>query len=332
MNERDAEILQRYADGETLNGIGKRFGISRERARQVVVKHGGADAGVARAARSAAKSVERAAAVTEVLTAHEETARVLAGQGFTRQRTVGRLVTLFPHLDAEVLDEALRGSSITFDHENQANTFSDLALEAGIWYLLGSELGLKPDATWAALTLPQELLDELGPHLDAGAVTAVEYATILGVIAAAQRHATTDPSSSITGKRYEQLRLELLEAMGLVSAKGTKPWPTTRQTIMKRFGGWNDALTAMGLSVAAKGRRKGMLAFDDDDYLAAISDFVTHCNDNDAAATFAAYNAWVVNERAAGVRRPAGASVRNVFDSWGAALRAAQDHATGARA
>lgn len=326
MIERDIDIVRRYAAGETLQEIGDRFGISRERARQIVAKIGGADADAARAARSAARNAERATAIAGILESHRETATALADRGCTRQRAVSRIVTLFPGLDADLVDEALRSASITFDQDNQANTFSDVTLEAGVWYLLGSELALKPDPTWAARSLPQSLLDELGPHLQAGAITASEYATILGVIAAAQRHAALDPTVTITGKRYEELRLELLDAMGLVSSKGTKPWPTTRQTIMKRFGGWNDALADMGLAIATKGRPKGMVAFVHNDYLDAVADFLARCNDFGLPTTFAAYQDWVVSERAEGVRRPSGASVRNVFDSWGAAIRAAHSH------
>ncbi len=38
ISERDARILDRYAEGDTLAEIGEREGITRERARQIVAK------------------------------------------------------------------------------------------------------------------------------------------------------------------------------------------------------------------------------------------------------------------------------------------------------
>lgn len=59
ISERDAAILEQYADGETLEEIGARFAITRERVRQIVVKHGGADAAEARRKRAETRSSDR---------------------------------------------------------------------------------------------------------------------------------------------------------------------------------------------------------------------------------------------------------------------------------
>lgn len=314
-------MVKRYAEGETLHEIGERFGVSRERVRQITVKHG-ADAESARAARVAVKNAERGAEETAFLATYEDTARILAERGLTRSDVVSRLVTLYPHLDPDFADETLRASTIVFDQDNQESLFTSASLKAGIWFLVGSELGLKPDPAWAAIHLEQELLDELGPHLTDASVTRTEYATILGVIGATQRRAQDDETLTITGKHYESLRLELLDAMGIASVKGAKPWPPTRQTIMKRFGGWNDALIEMGLATASKGRSKGMLAFTPDDYAAAVAAFVADCERTSVPTTFANYEAWVLSRRAEGERRPSGASIRNLYGTWMAALRA----------
>ncbi|MCJ1708534.1 sigma factor-like helix-turn-helix DNA-binding protein [Microbacterium sp. VKM Ac-2923] len=321
ISERDARILDCYAEGDTLAEIGEREGITRERARQIVAKHGGAAAEDARVARKQAKDLARATQREEFLDQHGTAASALSHQGFTRPEVIARLALLYPAINLELAEESLRESTIVFDQANQAATFSDAALQAGIWYLLGSELRLKPDHEWAAVNLSQELLAELEPLLSEASVTPDELATILGVIGAAQKRALEDPALTITGGRYNELRIELLDAMGLQSAKGAKPWPPTRQTISKRFSGWNDALTSMGLATASRGRTKGLIAFTEDDYAVAVADFVDDANESGVGHTFDAYDRWVLLRRDLGERRPAGASIRNFFGSWLGALR-----------
>lgn len=320
---RNQRILDRYADGATLQEIGAELGVTRERVRQIVVKLGGANAEASRAARQAAKRAEAERQRDSFLDLFGGIASELAHQEFTRAETISRLAVLFPSVDIDLAEDALRESDIVFDQNNDADAFSNVALEAGVWFLLSAELRLKPDHAWAAANLPQELLDELGTHLVQASVTREELATILARIGAAQRAALEDPTLTITGARYNELRGELLDAMGLKSAKGAKPWPPTRQTIQKRYDGWNDALESMGLATAAKGRAKGLLAFSKEDYGRAIRDFIADAASDGVEQTFANYDGWVKAQSASGVRRPSPASIRNFYGAWLAALRQA---------
>jgi len=163
----------------------------------------------------------------------------------------------------------------------------------------------------------------LGTHLVEASVTPDELATILGIIGAAQRTALQDPTLTITGSRYNELRSELLEAMGLKSAKGAKPWPPTRQTITKRYEGWNDALESMGLATASKGRPKGLVVFTEQDYTQSIIDFIADATASGTEQTFANYDQWVKEQATASTRRPSPASIRNYFGAWLPALRQA---------
>ncbi|UUT36405.1 hypothetical protein [Microbacterium elymi] len=323
ISDRNKLILDRYADGATLQEIATVVGLTREGVRLVVVKHGGADAEASRAARQAAREAVAAQASDEFLASFRDLASSLANQGLTRAETISRLAVLYPAMDVVVADDALKASGIVFDQNNDVDIFSNVALEAGVWFLLGSELRLKPDYAWAVVNLPQELLDELGAHLVEASVTPEELATILGIIGAAQRAALDDGTLTITGARYNELRGELLDAMGLTSAKGAKPWPPTRQTIQKRYDGWNDALESMGLATAAKGRQKGLLAFSEDDYTQAIVDFIADATESRTEQTFANYEKWVKQQAAAGTRRPSPASIRNFYGAWLPALRRA---------
>lgn len=323
LSERNQRILDRYADGATLQEIGDEIGITREGVRLIVLKHGGADAEASRAARQAAKEAAASQARETFLASFREVASDLAHQGFTRAETISRMKVLFPAIDVDVAEDALKASGIVFDQNNDVDVFSNVALEAGVWFLLGSQLRLKPDHAWAAVNLPQDLLDELGAHLVEASVTPDELATILGIIGAAQRSALADPTLTITGARYNELRGELLEAMGLKSAKGAKPWPPTRQTIQKRYDGWNDALESMGLATASKGRQKGLLAFSEEEYARAIVDFIADAMASGAEQTFANYDQWVKEQSDGGTRRPSPASIRNYYGAWLPALRAA---------
>jgi hypothetical protein len=323
ISERNQRILDRYADGETLQAIASTVGITREGVRLIVVKYGGADAESSRVARQAAKDAMAGQARDEFLAFFREIASELAHQGFTRPEAISRMKVLYPGIDIDVAEDALKASGIRFDQNSDADIFSNVALEAGVWFLLGSELGLKPDPAWAAVNLPQDLLDELGTHLVEAAVTSEELSTILGIIGAAQRAALEDRTLTITGARYNELRGELLDAMGLKSAKGAKPWPPTRQTIQKRYDGWNDALESMGLDTAKKGRQKGLLAFTEDDYAHSILDFIADATAIGTEQTFANYDQWVKEQATAGVRRPSPASIRNFYGAWLPALRQA---------
>ncbi|MFG6491268.1 sigma factor-like helix-turn-helix DNA-binding protein [Microbacterium sp. P03] len=323
LSERDQRIVARYTEGATLEAIGLEEGLTRERVRQIGEQAGGPGAKVARAARQAVKDAAATQARESFLASFGPVASDLAHQGFTRPATIARIKTLFPSINTDLAEDALKGSDIVFDQDNSTDTFSNIALEAGVWYLLGSELRLKPDYEWAAANLPQDLLDELGDHLVKASVTPDELATILGMIGAAQRAAVADPTLTMTGSRYNELRAELLDAMGLTSAKGAKPWPPTRQTLMKRYEGWNDALESMGLSLATKGRQKGLLIFSDQDYAQAVVEFISAASKFGIEPTFASYGQWVKNESGLGVRRPSPASIRNYYGAWLMALRKA---------
>lgn len=327
--ERNRSIVERYADGATLQEIGDDLGLTREAIRLIIRKVGGADAEASRAARQSSKEAVARARRETFLQRFGDIAKELAELGFTRAAAVDRIATMYPALDREDADDALRSSGLVFNHDNDTDNFSNAALEAGVWYLLGSELRLQPDRAWAATHLPQTLFEELALHLAAATVNAEDLATILGVVAAAQRAAQRDPSLTITGSRYDELRGELLSAMGLKSAKGAKPWPPTRQTIMTRYGGWSDALASMGLAIADRGRPKGMTVFTDRDYKRAASDFVATADASGTDPTYARYGLWVKEEELRHVRRPSPASLRNYYGGWLSAVRAARATAGG---
>ncbi|MDQ0617349.1 sigma factor-like helix-turn-helix DNA-binding protein [Arthrobacter globiformis] len=319
--QREAAMVERYADGETLDTIGQSFGITRERVRQIIAKVGGTNAEESRKKRIAAREAATRAAHEAFLTEYGDMARHMAKRGVTRPDAVLKLQALYPGIDVDLAEEALKGSNIVFSKAQADDIFSKEALAAAIWFLLGSDRSLAPDREWAAVNLDLSLISELRTALQSAEATPDDVATILGVIGAAQKHVSEDPAASITGARYQELRDELVVAFGLVSRQGAFPWPPTRQTVMKRFGGWNEALEAMGIGTTRQGRSKGLLKFTREEYDDAVSDFCFHATAAETNATYAAYDDWVKQELAAGRSRPSGASVRNIYRTWADALR-----------
>jgi hypothetical protein len=327
ISERDSGILRSYADGATLEDIGAGVGLTRERVRQIVAKHGGVDAEAARRERARVRENDRAEARAAFLAQHLDTFRALSTLGYSRQASIQRVLALYPDIDTDLADEALRKADVVFDQEASENLFSDAVLEAGVWYLLASDLSLKPDLPWSSVNLTSDIASELPVVLQEAGVTPAETATILGMIGAAQKHVLENPSITITGNRYQELRAELLAAMGLSSAKGSAPWPPTRQTIMKRFSGWNDALASIGLATATRGRSKGLVVFTEMEYRDTVIDFLAACEKQTTTPTYAAYGVWAASMRDAGERRPSSAAVRNFYGSWLRAMRVAHQGA-----
>lgn len=235
--QRDAAMVERYSDGETLDAIGQSFGITRERVRQIIAKVGGTNAEESRKNRIAAREAATQAAHAAFLTEYGDLARQMAKRGVTRPDAVLKLQALYPAIDVDLAEESLRGSTIIFSKAQMDDIFSKEALAAGIWFLLGSDRNLSPDREWAAVNLDLSLINELRAALESAEASPDDVATILGVIGAAQKLVTESPTASITGARYQELREELVVALGLVSRQGAFPWPPTRQTVMKRFGG-----------------------------------------------------------------------------------------------
>lgn len=320
--QRNQRMLDRYVDGETLAAIGDDYGVTRERVRQIVTQLGGSLAEESRQSRSEARLLARSRQVDDFMAEFGETSRRIAHAGNTREDTIRRLCHANPGLDILLAEEALRQSDIVFDHHGD-DIFSTAAIEAGVWYLLGSDLGLAPDRAHAAEAIDLGLMEELRAILLAGDATEEDVATVLGVIGAAQKHAGEHPDASITGARYNELRQDLVNTLGWVSAKGSSPWPPTRQTLTRRHKYWNVALAAMGLATAGRGRTPGLVKFTDEQYASAMEFFVATQKAAGCSATYAAYEDLARDLAETEAPIPSGSSMRNYFGGWAEALRTA---------
>lgn len=220
--QRNAQMVARYIEGETLESIGQDYGVTRERVRQIVTKVGGQPG--CRVQRLEARQAEAKAAAEEFMARYGNIAREAAAKGATRAETVARLGMLFPDLDTDLAEATLRDSDLRFNKNFQA-TFSRAVLEAGLYYLVGAELGIAPDPGFAASHLDFILMTELVKILETSTATSEDIATILGIIGAAKRHIAAHPETTITGSRYDELREELVPALGWNRGRGPIPGP-----------------------------------------------------------------------------------------------------------
>ncbi|MBO0907785.1 sigma factor-like helix-turn-helix DNA-binding protein [Arthrobacter sunyaminii] len=324
--ERNALMVSRYIHGETLDAIGQDYGVTRERVRQIVSKVGGNLAAESRQKRLEMRQSEAKAMAEEFMAAYGDIARAAAANGATRAETIARLGLIYPELDPELAEATLRESDISFDKRSH-ETFSKAVLEAGLYFLAGSELRLAPDPQFAAAHLDFDLMAELAGVLEQGTATAEDIATILGIIGAAKRHIAEHPETTITGSRYDDLRDELVPALGWESRRGSTPWPPTRQTLMGRYTYWNSALESVGMAAAKKGRPPGLVKFTDRLYEKAIRDFVAEMHTQGSHPSHQRYADWSADMNLAGHEYPSSSSLRNYFGSWSAALRAAGQEA-----
>ena len=163
---------------------------------------------------------------------------------------------------------------------------------------------------------------EVSAALDQQGLEAETRANILIMIANARAYAVENEAATITKQRYDEVRREILDDLGLVSAQGVTPWPPGAQTVMKRLGGgyWAEALRNIGLTTE-RGRERGLLRFTESDYDNAIVDFLAQANATGRAPTFEAYCDWVESEDRAGRRRPSPAVVRMRYKNWNNAKR-----------
>jgi hypothetical protein len=96
--------------------------------------------------------------------------------------------------------------------------------------------------------------------------------------------------------------------LGLLSA-GCVPLATDSPNRHESFGGWNEALEAMGVGTTIRAGQKGLLKFTREDYDDAVRDFCFHAQ-RAINATYAGMTRGRNREIAEGRERPSGASVR----------------------
>ncbi|MFF2928075.1 sigma factor-like helix-turn-helix DNA-binding protein [Streptomyces celluloflavus] len=324
--DRDLEMCRQYAAGRTLQDIGETFGVSRERVRQIVSTSSDAvSASAARSARREARAEQLSSQVIEFLAVHQESIAKLAEGGASRSDVEARFALLFPEVAAAVVREAIANAKVLFDVDVQEFAFSTTAIEGAVWYALAREQGLTDNRHGAVQEMDLDEMEEMGQALLREGVEPTAVAEILGLIHAAQELVRSGAKVGIPAARYNARRESVLEELGMESNKGSRPWPPTSQTVMKRLGegAWAEAQIALGLTPDSRGRPKGLLLFELRDYSEAVADFLRDAQSTSSPDTYQGYASWVEAEERSGRRRPSAESVRLHYRGWTAARRAA---------
>ena len=309
---RDQQILALYASGATMHDLAAQFGISRQRVHQIIRRLGGADADTARAVRRQVRDEQQSALVESFIGKYQEIIVNLAASGLARADIEGRFALLLPEIPSVVIRDGLAKADVIFDANIQEYAFPTAAIEAAVWYAIAYNLGIRADLSAAIHQIVLSDAWEVAAVLDQEGLPAETRPEILILIANARSYAAKNEEVTITRKRYDEIRRDILDDLGLVSAQGVMPWPPTAQTVMKRLGGgyWAEALRNIGLTPDERGRERGLLRFAENDYDNAIVDFLAQANAMGRPPTFDAYGGWVDSEDRAGRRRPSAAAVR----------------------
>jgi hypothetical protein len=315
---RDQQIVILYAGGVPMSELASKYGLSRQRTRQIIRRLGGVEAEAARAVRRGLRSEQHRAQVQAFLDQFHGVIVDLASSGSTRTDIEGRFSLLLPDVQAAVIQDSLTRADVIFDVNVQEYVFPTAAIEAAVWYVLACDLNLKADLISALRRIDLVEAQEVATVLGQQGLPAGARAEILTLVAAARAHAVDNPAVTIGKQRYDEIRRDILTALGLFSAQGVMPWPPTGQTVMKRLGGgyWAEALRYLGLTSSSRGRKRGLLRFSQDDYANAVVDFLAQAAVTGQATTFDAFGDWIDSEERAGRRRPSAPSIRLRYVTW----------------
>jgi len=325
---RNQEILSLWNSGtKTLDEIGANYGLTRERVRQIVRQLGGKESAEIRGARGANKDAALRAEIDAFASEIVDLLKTLQKQNRPINAIRDSLKALHPKVSDAVIDGAIKKSGLKFKKYDADPFFTDEAVRTAVWHAVGRVYKQKATQQEAVAEIPATTITEITNALTERGVSALAIQEALQFAAGGKIFARENVGTTLTHMKYESVRAAFIDDNTLDAGKGSMLWPPTRQTVMKRLSdnSWADSLQGMGLGKSKGGRAKGQLIYSSDDYAAAIRDFLAHCEVYKVTASYDRYGEWVITEKASHRLRPSGASVRNIFKSWTAAVQAQGD-------
>jgi len=319
MSWRDSEIRRLWEeDGLTLEEIGTRFGITRERARQILRNLGAATAGTIRKKRREFKELAEKAVSRELLEDSMGVLRALYDSGSTKAHAVDLVSALYPNSGRDTVQTAIDSSKLRFRQAPTVNRFSDEFIKAAVLWVIGRQHNFRASKEETATVVGHKLLAEILKHCKDGFMPNLSVEEIIRAVAGSQVAIDSGATIRMPHAIYEETRLEVWAAEGW--AGGAEPyWPPTRQTVMRRMGNgyWLDAMKEIGvLPSEKKGRARGLLFYTEDGYKDSIKSYYLACAALSKSPTHLGYEDWHRVEKLAGTQRPSGVSVRNFFGGW----------------
>lgn len=305
---RNAEMARLHVhEGWTYEAIGRRYGLTRERVRQLLQRADAIDHERTRALRLEKRAKAIQAAQAEFDRRQGPSIRALLLEDVAPGEIAQRLSVL----GRPVTEEQVR--EFTDRHRlptptAQAALFTDPVLRIAVLAAAAATAGLQPDPV-DALRMGSV---ELALLIEACAsVTEAEEVAALACCARRNRDGLT-----ITKKAYDKWRDAWVARY---PKSGLFPWPVTSQTIIRRLGRgfWNDAVRDVGLALNERGRARGRVIYTgDDDYEDTVAVFVAGAIDTGMWPRRQEYERW-----AAGRPVPSWPAVRNHFGSWTRAIQ-----------
>lgn len=322
---RDLEMWDMYIDGQTLQEIGDKYGLSRERIRQRLEKFEDYGSYQARAWRKEKKNKELNNQVEDFIKEHGEKIRQHVKDGATRQEIGDTFTQHYPKYSASLWPMIAKKMQLVFDVNRSNFAHSDASVIAAVWFTVANV----HDAASDHIDIEDELgndLDDIKEHILVTVEDDESADEILATVAAGKKHIeTVDKSeSSITKLQYDRVREEFIEAWGHENVVNSRLWPTTSQTIMKRLGNgfWTQALEACGVE-SGSALREYNRTYDEADMWKAVDDFYKYCVANDVNFVAGNYDDWanMARQENPGVNYPSFATLRNRLGKWSAVKR-----------
>lgn len=312
-HDRNASMVERYANGATMAEIGVEHGITSERVRQILRRQGAVTSEDARRVRREARAAELSADIDRFLSEYRGIVEEMAAAGVPRAEVEARFALLLPDVPPVVVREGVDQAGLLFNVDFQEFAFTDAVIECAVWFALARDVSLVPDP-WTSVIPALDLADgrEVGNALQREGLDATVVAHILRMAHTARRYAADSPNIGLSAKRYDAQRAKILKELGLQSWKGNAPWPPTSQTVRKRLGNgsWADALRRLGLTPDPRGRQRGLLLYDEEQYNQAVCDFIRWAQAIGRPTSAQGYGRWVDDEERAGRHWPSAESVR----------------------
>lgn len=324
---RDEEIRRLWEEESlTLEEIGSKFGITRERTRQILKQLGAAEAGEIREKRRLEKEAQQKVVARKILEESISVIKVLYDSGATKAHAVDLLAALYVDYDRETIQLAIDNSKLRFAQVSVTPKFSDDFVRAAVYWVLAQQHDFLATREEVAAWMSHELLTEILGHADEGLMPSYSAEEVLRRIAGGKKALDSGATIKLTHSSYEETRLQVWAAEGW--AGGGEPyWPPTKQTVMKRLGNgyWKDAMESVGVAPAERqGRARGLLMYTEDDYEKAIVDYYWDRVHSGLTPTHLGYEEWAKIQKTHGHQRPSAVSIRNFFGNWTRAVQVAQ--------
>ena len=323
---RDTEIHRMWAEeSATLEQIGQRFNLSRERVRQILIVRGAATSSEIRQNRQRKIQQNDEDEVAMILATSSSVIEAAARRAKTRKEVVASIARMHPEAKAGNIEKAISASGVKFIARRVLDKrFSDLALQAALYFCAGATHQVRFRGLDYSYLVAPKMISALDP--DSSGIllpSTIPFEKIVRLIGVAEHLKESKSLEPLSSKAYEEFRLQVWAREGW-EGSGASQWPPTNQTIQKRLGDgfWKEATRAAGFPDSLrKGRTPGPAQFSTKVYEQILEDFVSVTTVRNLRPSLREYETWRQNLLKSGrTDVPSSAAIRTKFGSWGKAV------------